>query len=252
LFPLFAEVPKATLALLVQGSEVIELAEGELVMRKGDPADALYGIVEGSVQIGVPGQHMRLTLAEGDVFGESALLAGEKRHADVVVKGYLVALRIARPVLNQLLGAHPPLAEVLLELLTRRLLGNLLQASPLFQEFDVKGRQEVARMFEVRRAAVGTLLAEAGKVMDGLYINLTGELEVVHANGAASVHPAGTMFGQGSLLTREPSAVSVRANKNMLVLRLPGAAFHTLVMQYPAILAHVSDLASSPVAHVGT
>lgn len=249
LFPLFAEAPKAALAALVQGAEVLELPDGAVVMRKGDVADAVYGIVEGAVTVGVPGQQMRITLAEGDVFGESALL-GEKRHADVVVKGYLVALKISRPLLNRLLAAHPPLAEVLLELLTRRLLGNLLQASPLFQEFDMRGRQEIVRMFEVRRAPANTLLAEQGKVMDALYISLTGELDVGQRGQPITPYGAGTMFGHGCMLTHGPSAISVRTRTNMLVLRLPSAAFHSLAMQYPAILAEVSDRLGSDVTQV--
>jgi CRP-like cAMP-binding protein len=252
LFPLFAEVPKHALALLVQGADVIELQDGSVVMRRGELADALYGIVEGAVEVGVSSQQMRLTLSEGDVFGESALLAGEKRHADVVVKGYLVALRISRAVMNQALAAYPPLAEVLLELLTRRLLGNLLQASPLFQEFDMRGRQEIVRLFEVRRAPAGTFLAEQGKQMDGLYINLTGELEVAQRGATLAVHGTGTMFGHGAMLTHEPSTISVRTRNNMLVLRLPSTAFHALIMQYPAIFAQVSDLSGSEVARVLT
>lgn len=249
LFPLFAEVPKAALSLLVQGADVVELQDGAVVMRKGDVADAVYGIVEGAVQIVVPGQQMRVSLAEGDVFGESALL-GERRHADVVVKGYLVALKISRPLLNQLLAAHPPLAEVLLELLTRRLIGNLLQSSPLFQEFDMRGRQEIVRMFEVRRAPAGTILAEQGKKMDALYISLTGEIDVGQRGQTITQWSAGTMFGHGCMLTHAPSAISVRTRSNMLVLRLPSSAFHALAMQYPAILAEVSERLGNDVTPV--
>jgi CRP-like cAMP-binding protein len=249
LFPLFAEAPKAVLSMLVQGAEVIELADKAVVMRKGDIADAVYGIVEGAVEVGVPGSHMRVTLAEGDVFGESALI-GEKRHADVTVKGYLVALKIPRPLLNQLLAAHPPLAEVLLELLTRRLIGNLLQSSPLFQEFDMRGRQEIVKMFEVRRAPASTILAEQGKKMDALYISLTGEIDVGQRGQPIAQYRAGTMFGHGCMLTQGPSAISVRTRTNMLVLRLPSSAFHSLAMQYPAILAEVSDRVGNDVTQV--
>jgi CRP-like cAMP-binding protein len=251
LFPLFAEMPKQVLADLVQGSDVVELDDGALLMRKGDPADCLYGIIEGNVQITVPGQQIKLVLAEGDVFGESCLLAGERRHADVEVKGHLLALKIPRETLNRMIGMHPPLAEVLLELLTRRLLGNLLQASPMFMEFDAQGRQELARAFEIRRAAAGTMLAEIGKVMDGLYITLTGTLEVSYQDGRpAEHHEAGAMFGQNSLLTREPSDVAVRATNNMIVLRMPSEAFQAFAMQYPSILAQVSEMAGTPVARV--
>jgi CRP-like cAMP-binding protein len=249
LFPLFAEAPKTILDMLVKGADVLELQDGAVVMRKGDAADAVYGIVEGAVQVGLPGQQMRATLAEGDVFGESALL-GEKRHHDVTVKGYLVALKIPRPLLNQLLAAHPPLAEVFLELLTRRLIGNLLQSSPLFQEFDMRGRQEIVRMFEVRRAPANAILAEQGKLMDALYISLTGELDVGQRGKPITQYGAGTMFGHGCMLTHGPSNISVRTRTNMLVLRLPSPAFHSLAMQYPAILAEVSDRIGDDVAQV--
>jgi CRP-like cAMP-binding protein len=253
LFPLFAELPQEALMELIKGAEVVELDDGATVVRTGEPADALYGIVEGSVEIAIAGKPLRITLAEGDVFGESCLLAGEKRSADVIVRGHLVALKIPRPVFNLVLAAYPRLAEVLLELLTRRLLGNLLQSSPLFQEFDARGRQELAQLFEIRRAPRGMILAEIGKLMDGLYINLTGALEVSHADGRAPErHEPGTMFGQSSLLTQDPSAVGVRALANMLVLRLPSRAFHNIAMQYPALLAHVSELSGSSVAKVTT
>ena len=220
-------------------------------MRRGEPADALYGIVEGSVDIVAAGLGTHTTLAEGDVFGESALLASEKRYADIVVRGHLVALKIPRKVFSVIAGRHPLLAEVLLELLTRRLLGNLLQSSPLFQEFDARGRQELAHKFEIRRAPRGTVLAAQGKAMDGLYVNLTGAIEVEYGDGRpVERHESGTMFGQNSLLTNEPSDVTVRARDNMLVLRLPSPAFHSIAMQYPGILAHVSELASSSVAKI--
>jgi len=253
LFPLFAEVPQQALIDMVKGAELLDLKDGAVVMRRGDPADALYGIVDGSVDVVVPGQQTKMTLAEGDVFGESCLLAGEKRHADVIVRSHLFALKIPRAVFNQIVGSYPRLAEVLLELLTRRLLGNLLQSAPLFQEFDGRGRQELAQRFEIRRAPRGTLLAEIGKMMDGLYINLTGRLEVMYADGRpGEVHESGTMFGQSSLLTHEPSDVTVRAMANMLLLRLPADGFQKIAMQYPGLLAHISDLASSSVAKVST
>jgi hypothetical protein len=42
----------------------------------------------------------------------------------------------------------------------------------------------------------------------------------------------------------------VRAQVNMLVLRLPAAAFHAIAMQYPGMLAHVSELAGTSVAKI--
>jgi CRP-like cAMP-binding protein len=253
LFPLFAEMPKELLQELVTRAQVISLDDGAYVVRTGEPANALYGIVEGSVQVVVVGQHLKVTLAEGDVFGEACLLPGERRHADVVVQGRLVALRVPRDVLQQMIREHPRLAEVMLELLTRRLLGNLLQSSPLFQEFDAAGRRELVKRIEIRRAPRGTLLAEVGKAMDGLYITLTGTVEVSNEDRSdRTQHGPGSMFGQHSLLGEDPSPVTVRAMNHIVVLRLPSAAFTELAMQYPAILAHVADLRDTGVANVTT
>jgi CRP-like cAMP-binding protein len=251
LFPLFAELPRDALVELIKASEVLEYEDGERVIRAGDPSDSLFGIVEGSVEVAVPGQQLKLSLAEGDVFGESCLLAGEKRRADVIVRGRLVAIRITRQVFNQVIAVYPRIAELLLDLLTRRLLSNLLQASPLFQELDGAGRQQMAQLFEVRRAARGTLLADIGKRTDGLYITLTGVLEVRYPDGAVEQRDVGTLFGQAGLLTQAPSVVSIRALVNMLVLRLPAGAFHSVVMQYPGMLAHLSELTGTSVADVG-
>jgi CRP-like cAMP-binding protein len=250
LFPLFAEVPQAALALMIAGSELIELAHGDYVVRQGDDGDALYGVLEGSVEVSVPGQDSRSALAEGDVFGEACLLEDERAHADIVVHGTLVALRVPRDVLLDVLQYHPPLAELLLELLTRRLLGNLLQSSPLFQEFDAAGRQELAGLFEIRRAAAGTLLSVVGKRMDGLYISLTGTLAIHEPGAPERIGPPGSMFGQNSLLSQELAQVDVKTRVNMIVLRLPAVQFTRVAMQYPTILARLTELSTSEVVKV--
>jgi CRP-like cAMP-binding protein len=250
LFPLFAALPQPVLARIVTGSELIELADGAYVSRKDDDGDALYGIVEGSVNLTVPGQAFELTLAEGDVFGEACLLEEAKSQLDVLVTGQLTALRIPRAVLLRGIEDHPPLAGLVLALLTRRLLGNLLQVSSLFQDFDAAGKAELARLFEVRRVAAGTQLSVSGKKMDGLYISLSGTL-IVEQNGAPawSAQP-GSMFGQNCLLSHTPSGVDVSTAVDMIVLRLPAARFAGLALQHPTVLERLAELSTSDVVRV--
>jgi CRP-like cAMP-binding protein len=250
LFPLFAELPRAALSRMIAGSQLLELPHDAYVLRKGDYSDALYGIVDGSVNLIVPGQAFELTLAEGDVFGESTLLDDDRAHADVIVMGQLTALRIPRDVLLDGIQAHPPLAGLVLELLTRRLLGNLLQVSPLFQEFDANTKGELARLFEVRRVAAGSMLSVVGKKMDGLYISLTGTLSVNQPGAPERIAPPGSMFGQNTLLTHVPAQVDVIARVDMIVLRLPAARFSRVAMQYPTMLERLADLSTSEVVRV--
>jgi CRP-like cAMP-binding protein len=249
-FPLFASLPSHVLARLVGGAQLIELPHSAYVVRCDDSDDALYAIAEGSVTISVPGQPFELTLAEGDVFGEACLLDEARSQVDIVVHGKLSALRIARQVLLQAVQEHPPLAGLVFELLTRRRLGNLLQVSPMFQDFDAGAKAELAGLFEVRRVAAGSELSVAGKRMDGLYIALTGSLHVREPGVAPRVAPAGSMFGHNSLLTQDPSGVDVVAAVDMIVLRLPAARFTGMAMQYPSVLVRLGELSTSDVVRV--
>ncbi|MET0386866.1 MAG: cyclic nucleotide-binding domain-containing protein [Polyangiales bacterium] len=250
LFPLFAELPKTALTRMIAGSQLVELDHGDYVLHQGDEGDALYGIVEGSVEVSVPGQAFQLTLAEGDVFGESSLLDADKSHADVIVMGTLLALRVPRSVLLEIVQEHAPLAGLLLELLTRRLLGNLLQVSPLFQDFDARGKSELAALFEVRRAAAGTMLAVVGKKMDGLYISLTGTLRINQPGAPERIALPGSMFGQNTFLAHSASQVDVIAMLDMILLRLPQAQFTRVAMQHPTVLARLTELSTSEVVRV--
>jgi len=76
-------------------------------------------------------------------------------------------------------------------------------------------------------------------------------IAVRYENGATEQHDVGTMFGQTSLLAHQPSDVEIRAISNMLLLRLPTSAFNNAVMQYPSMLAHLSELTGSTLAKVG-
>ncbi len=245
LFPLFSELPREAFLELVQAASLVEMTHGKYVVRRGDPADCLYGIVEGSVQIQPPGlpPELYVPLSEGDVFGESCLLRDEPRHADVVVQGHLTALRMPKAALDGLVRKHRAVAEVLLDLLTRRLLGNLLNGSQLFADIDPVMRTELASMFEIRRAPINTALMEGGKRSDGLYIALTGRVLCKLPGVADPVEAgAGSMFGHTSLLGEAPSEVGVRTLANMIVLRLPAQRFARLAMQHAGLLARITDL----------
>ncbi len=67
----------------------------ELIVRKGDPGDALFFIASGAAEVILPDRRIRF--GSGDVFGELSLLTGEPRVADVRALTYcrLLVLRKA-------------------------------------------------------------------------------------------------------------------------------------------------------------
>jgi CRP-like cAMP-binding protein len=245
--PLFAEVPSDVLARLVKESDLIELEAGGKLIERGTPADALYTLIEGSVQLIRPQDEDALMLSEGDIVGISCLLERVDYEGDVTARTRVRALRISKSLLDQLVEDDPALADVLLEVLGRRLVATLVRTSPMFSSFDPEARSQVAGMFGVRRAGMGTAILEAGKRADGLYIPMIGKLTAVGPTGEeVGSLKLGRALGQHSMLTGEPSTLTVRADSDVLVLRLSARRFNELVARYPKMAAHLEELARHP------
>ncbi len=235
--PLFAEVPRRVLQALVKESTLIDIEDGQRLTTAGASADALYVLVEGNAVGRREVDHQNLLLGEGDVAGVSCLLSNVSYAEEVIACGRVRALRIGKPLLDALVRKHPPFGDVLLEVLSRRMIATLLRTNAIFTGFDRSTRANIARLFEVRRARAGIRLVEAGKRSDGMYLPLHGRLIVRAPSGKRlGTMELGLAIGQDSLLTREPSRITVEARSDVLVLRMPVERFSKLLMKRPDIV----------------
>lgn len=244
--PLFAEVPPDVLDALVRESTLLEVSDQQRLVTAGTVADSLYVFVEGNAvaERGVDTQS--LLLGEGDVAGISCLFSEVSYAEDVTACGRARVLRIGKPLLDRLVEQHPPFHNLLLEVLSRRLVATLFRTSPLFTAFDEGIRTRIARLFEVRRASAGTKLLEAGAVPDAMYLPLHGRIVARKPDGAriADVELGGVL-GQESILTRVPSPITVEAATDALVLAMPVVAMNDLLVQLPNVVAHIRTQKSS-------
>ncbi len=247
--PLFAEVPKSMLAKIVQESRLIDLEPGENLIERGTTADALFALIEGSVQLIRETDEDAVVLSEGDVVGISCLLGDVSYEGTVTARTKVRAMRISKLLLDRLVAEHPALGDLLLEVLGRRLVATLVRTSPMFSSFNNGARSKVAAMFEVRRASQGTVILETGKRADGLYIPMIGALTAIGSSGEEIGNlKLGRALGQHSMLTRSTSHMTVRAASDVLVLRLSARRFHELASTYPDMVAHLEELAKRPSA----
>lgn len=94
-------------------------AAGDLIVRRGDPADRIYLLVRGevSVTVALAGERrLRLaTLTAGMVFGELAVIDGGARSADVVADGEVECWALSRDAFASLGTTHPAIKLRLLE-----------------------------------------------------------------------------------------------------------------------------------------
>jgi len=239
---LFADVPSNLLETLVRESTLNDVEDGQRFVSVGTAADALYLLVEGNA-VGHRGLDTQsLLLGEGDLAGVSCLLSNASYGEDVIACGRARVLRIGKPLLDRLVERHPSFEEVLLEILSRRLVATLLRTSPMFTVFDESTRTQVARLFDVRRAAKGTKLLEAGKVSDGVYIPLHGRIIARNLEGTrVGYMELGHALGQESISTRRPLSITVEAASDALVLRMPAQAFSDLLLRRPDVVQHIGS-----------
>jgi len=105
-FPLFASLTPEQREVLVLHFQPHTAEPGERVIRAGDPADALYLISQGEVEVAVDGVRLK-TQGPGDFFGEVALLSGGPRSADVTALDYSRFARLSAPDFHRFLRRYP-------------------------------------------------------------------------------------------------------------------------------------------------
>jgi eukaryotic-like serine/threonine-protein kinase len=104
--------------------ETVEFAAGELVVRQGEPADAAYIIVKGCCEVTREDQgeaRVLRVMEAGEVFGETAILAGSPRTATVRALTDLTLYAITGEVFEREVGRWNPWVAQFVQTLARRL-----------------------------------------------------------------------------------------------------------------------------------
>ncbi len=123
--PLFAGLSAEQLAKIAALAAVRAYAGREVVVNQGEPARALFAIVRGRLKVASCGPDGRDTvlgiMAEGEVFGEVALLDGGLRSATCTAIEPCELLVLERTQFMALLETSPAIAVKLLDVLAQRL-----------------------------------------------------------------------------------------------------------------------------------
>jgi len=244
--PLFDDLPQDAFVALVNRLGYHRHLPGQLIIREGDPGRSFFIIVEGRVRVykaGPDGKEITLAhLGEGAFFGEMALLSGAPRTANVVAEEESEILEVTDTLLRELAAKYPTVIHSLRNFYRQRLLNNVMAISPLFKDFDPSERRGIVEKFRMRQAAPGEKVIVEGKSADGLYVVLHGSVQVSARDTEVALLKEGEIFGEMSLLTREPATATITSPGNSILLRLPREKFQELVVTHPQILALVSEL----------
>lgn len=241
--PLLSLFPMKEFEMLLSVLRVVRARPDTLILREGDPGTSFFVLARGSVDVRArrDGRETQLAqLSEGSIFGEMALLSAAPRTASVIAHDDCDLLEFDCAQLTHATSTLRNLGLTLDSFARERLINNVFSTSMLFKPLDGKQRVDLMRRFVSVDANDGAALIREGDPGQGVYVVLRGEVAVSRNEDGREVELArlgpSEVFGEISLLTREPATATVRASK-------PGTSLLFLSHDYFArLLAAVPEL----------
>jgi CRP-like cAMP-binding protein len=256
--PLLSTLSEAAFRRVLGTLLLKRLPAGAPVIREGEPGNSFFFVAGGSLRVyatdGLNRQTELAQLGESAVFGEMALLSAQPRSASVECTTEVDLLEVGRASLSSLADELGAVAEALHGFTRDRLLGNLMATSPLFKPFARMQRRDLLRRFTSHDVAPGTIVIKEGEEGRGLFVVLSGELEVTRqvSEGPqkrfATAVPlgglkAGDVFGEMSLLRHAPTTATIVASRPATVLFLARDVVDKMVSGVPEIRSYLEALA---------
>ncbi|MEQ8454424.1 MAG: cyclic nucleotide-binding domain-containing protein [Sandaracinaceae bacterium] len=118
---LFGSLTPEQLRSVAQRGELFQVAEGEEVMRQGEPSDAFHLVLSGQAVVRRSHTTDVAYLGPDDVVGEMGVLLGRPRTATVVANAPTVLLRFEGPVLEAMFERVPGFGLEVCRALAQRL-----------------------------------------------------------------------------------------------------------------------------------
>jgi small-conductance mechanosensitive channel len=112
--PVFAKLPEDAHRALAADARELLYADGEVIVREGEPGASLFTVVTGQVAITVEPDRREVAVTRaGGYFGEMSLLTGEPRTATVIARGSCTVLEITADAFRVYVQRHPEVIDEL-------------------------------------------------------------------------------------------------------------------------------------------
>jgi hypothetical protein len=144
---ILADLNDAQLSHLMDFLELQNVAQWSMVVRQGDPGDAMYFVLDGELRARVMAgdrETILSTFGPGEFFGDIALFDHGPRSADVLANVDSVVLRLSAVAFERLAKEAPALATPLLRATSRTLASRIRadnkRLGQMTEQFSASGR----------------------------------------------------------------------------------------------------------------
>ncbi len=250
--PLLSSMSEAAFKRVLSTLVLKRLPVNAFALREGEPGNSFFFVAGGQLRVfatdGLGRQTELAQLGEGAVFGEMALLSAQPRSASVGCLTDCDLLEVGRQSLAAIADEIGAVAEALHGFTRERLLGNLMATSPLFKPFNRMQQRDLLRRFTSHDVSPGTVVINEGEEGRGLFVVLSGELDVSRRMADGSMVPlgglrTGDVFGEMSLLRNARTTATVVAQRPATVLFLAREYVERIVAAMPEIKSYLEALA---------
>ena len=117
--PLFAQLDATVIAAVAQLLKPRSVSANQVIVRRGDPGDSMFFIMEGEVEVDLTPNPA--VLKSGNFFGEIALVRDVNRTATVIARSNCRLLVLETSDFRQLIQQYPELNEQIQRVASERL-----------------------------------------------------------------------------------------------------------------------------------
>ncbi len=255
--PFARVVPGGDLADVAARFRRARVAPDTVLFRRGDPGDALFVVLSGRVRAEITsadGTQVLGYAGPGELVGETALLRGTPRLADVIAcddaevaelrKADWVVVAGAHPGLDAAVGRAAEWRERVSE--TRRIRPDAawcqawLARTSLLADVAPEGVAALERRLGWQTLTGGEKLVGEGEAGDCMWLVVRGRLVVTkqHTDGSSRVVgeiEAGECVGELALLTAAPRSATVMAAHDAELLCIDRGAFEAVTRDHPSV-----------------
>lgn len=260
--PVFATITTIQLREFLVDSVVHTPKKGGVVYLRNDFTDSFFSVLEGFVEVVVPGadkdrdsdapEHdvtstggKRFRVGAGEFFGEMSLLSGRRRSATVVAGEGCVLIETPRLSMIKLMNSVPEVRRVIDEVfILRKLQTDLAPGVPIDELRDL------ARASALQTYRQGEVLFEEGADSDGLHLIRRGSVTVSRRSGGLeqvlAYLPAGNIIGEMALFAPNGKrSATVKATVYSETVRIPTEALLGFIAGHAELRRELKQLEST-------